>query len=358
MKTKRRKDGRLERLITLHDGITGEPFHKHIYATTTDELNRKAAKIKAEYDGLSYSRFTVGNFIEYYLAARKDNDRGTSTVSDYWAMYNNHIQNTKFAGMRLETVNVAACRQFLRDYQPLRGKGTRMKQMVYGFLKMAFKQAWKERLIKENPWDFVDKPVHHTAERMVLTPEEFQEILGQIGTIQMRRIMHFALNTGLRRSEVCGLQLQDLHLKEGYISVRNGVKRVGNKYKFGTPKNKASYRNVAIPGSIIALIREQLDDLPIHNRTDFLFQGMDGGHIAPNSVTRAFARARDALGYPKEMSLHSLRATVATYLAELDFNPKKIQAKLGHATPTMTMTRYVKQTPSMQDSMVKALKNF
>ena len=358
MKTKRRKDGRLERIITLHDAFTGASIHKHIYALTTDDLNRKAAKLKADYADLNYTRMTVEQFIEYYLANRRETERDTSTVSDYETIYRNHVKNTLFAKMRLDSVNVPACRQLLREFTPLRGKGTRMKQMLYGFLRMAFKQAWKEKLIKENPWDFVDKPRHTAKDCMILTRDQFEQLVDEIGTIQMQRIMRFALNTGLRRSEICALQLQDLHLKEGYITIKKGVKRMGTTYKLGSPKTKATIRNLPIPPSIITLIKEQLADLPNREKTAYLFQGMKGEYISPNAVTRAFARARDRLGFPKEMRLHSLRATVATYLADLNFNPKKIQAKLGHSTPYMTMTRYIKSTPDMLDSMTDALDGF
>lgn len=358
MKTHRRKDGRYEKLLTLHDGITGQPFHKHIYAATTDELNRKAARLQSEYLGLSISSFTVAGFIEYYLDARMENDPETSTLTNYTSIYNNHIKNTPFAHMKIETANIPACRQFLRNFRPIRGQGTRIKQMLYGFLHLVFRQAWKEHIIKENPFDFIDKPKHTPKERLILTRQQFNQILEHLDSPQMQRIMRFALNTGLRRSEICGLQIRDIHLKEGYISIRHGIKRVLKNYIIGQPKTKASIRNIAIPPSIIKLIKQQLKTLPSQNPADFLFQGADGNYITPDALTRAFARARDRGGLPKEMTLHSLRATVATYLAELDFNPKKIQAKLGHATPTMTMTRYIKQTPDMMDSMTEALNNF
>lgn len=356
--TSRRKDGRLERLITLHDAFTGAPVHKHIYAITTDDLNRKTAKMMALYADTNYTRMTVGQFLEYYLANRREAERDTSTVTNYTSMYRNHVEGTPFARMRLDSVNIPACRQFLREFQPIRGKATRVKQMLYGFLRMAFKQAWKEKLISENPWDFVDKPVHVTKESMILTRDQFEQLVNEIGTIQMQRIMRFALNTGLRRSEVCGIQLQDLHLDEGYIAIRKGVKRIDKDYVVGSTKTKATMRNLPIPPSIIALVKEQLADLPNQEPTAFLFQGMTGEYIAPDSLTQAFARARNKLGFPKEMRLHSLRATVATYLADLNFQPKKIQAKLGHASPYMTMTRYVKTTPEMVESMTDALDNF
>lgn len=364
-KTSRRKDGRLERQITLHDAITGQSYRKHVYAHTTVELEEKIRKLKAQYSGLSHSRYTVGSFVQYYMDARRANDRGTGTLDAYDNLVKNYIIGTNFAKMRMKSVTVPACRQFLNSFQPAdpNAEGSRTKQALYTFCHMVFGQAWREKAIKENPWDFVDKPYHEPAERLVLDNSQFEQLLAALPTDRMRRLFRFARNTGMRRGEICGLSLKDLRLEEGFVQVRTAQKLSHKQLIKGKPKNKVSIRNVAIPPTLVELILEQLQYLRhMATRTGIeltedtpLWVGENLKPYAPSSLSNAFLRARRKCGFPDAMSFHSLRATVATYLAECNVNAKKIQAKLGHATPTMTLTRYVKNTPQMQDGLTDLL---
>lgn len=367
-KVKKRTDGRFERKITLYDGITGQPYTVHVYAYTQVELAEKIRRLQVESEGLAKNQYTVAGFIKYFMTAKKENDSGTSTLDTYQHLINNYITGTGFAAMNIASVNVPACRQFLREFVPVNtgSTGTRTKQLLYTFLHAVFRQAWKERVIRENPFDFVDKPKHESKERLTLTKEEFDVILDNIESKQMKRIFIFARNTGLRRGEICGLRVQDLFLDDGYVAVRHGVKLHQGEWTFGKLKTKSSERTVVIPPSIVTLIREQLAFITAkaakHEKTitpdSFVFQNRFGGFLLPSSLSRAFCEIRHKLKYPEAMTFHSLRATVATYLAEHDVNPKKIQAKLGHSTVTMTLNKYVKKTPEMESGLIDLLNEF
>lgn len=365
MKTSRRKDGRLERQITLHDAITGQSYTKHVYARDSWELEEKVRKLKAQYSGLAHAGYTVGSFVAYYMKARRDNDRGTGTLDTYDNLVRNYIMGTKFSGMRIETVSVPACRQFLNSFRPVdpNAEGGRTKEALYAFLHMVFGQAWREKVIQENPWDYIEKPYHEPEERTVLTNEQFEQLLTALPTERMRRLFRFARNTGMRRGEICGIALKDLHLEDGFVQVRTAQKLAKKQWVNGKPKNKVSIRNVAIPPTLVELILEQLQYLQhLSTRNGIaltedtpLWVSENMEPYAASSLSNAFLRARRKCGFPDSMSFHSLRATVATYLAECNVNAKKIQAKLGHATPTMTLTRYVKNTPQMQDGLTDLL---
>ncbi|MBQ0066804.1 MAG: site-specific integrase [Phascolarctobacterium sp.] len=359
-KIKKRPDGRFERKITLYDGITGEAFSKHVYADTQVELTEKINKLMLKYSGLSRNVYSVGSFIDYYMKARRENDPGTSTLDTYDCLIKNYIAGTNFSRMKMDTVNVPASRQFLLSFKPKAAvDGRRTKQMLYVFLKAVFHQAWKEKVIKENPFDFIDKPKYESKERLTLTKEEFDILLDAIPSQQMKRIFRFARNTGMRRGEICGLQIKDLRLDENYIVVERGIKVYNGQWIVGSLKTKSSIRAIAIPPVMKKLLQEQISFNKEKNKKinpdSFVFQSRTGGFLMPNSLSRAFCDARKVLGFPDEMTFHSLRATVATYLAENDINPKKIQAKLGHSTVAMTLNKYVKHTPEMDKSTLDLL---
>ena len=363
-KIKKRADGRYEKIVTLHDGLTGESYTKHVYARLQSELEEKIDKLKYEVEGLTRNNYTVAQWIDYYMRARRENDPGTTTLDTYDGMIRNYIAGTSFSRLRMDSVNIPVCRRFLQGFRSRANvDGGRTKQMLFTLLHAIFRQAWREKVIKENPFDFIDKPRHQAKERLTLTKAEFNSMLGVIPSEQMRRIFIFARNTGMRRGEICGLRIMDLFLDENYVFVRHGIKLHAGELKLGTLKTKNSTRTIAIPPVIVDLLKEQINFVSKkaerrHKKItpeSFVFQSKTGSFLDPNSLTRAFTDARKTLGYPPEMTFHSLRATVATYLAEHDINPHKIQAKLGHSTPTMTLTRYIKHTPEMESSIVNLL---
>lgn len=361
IKAKKRPDGRYEKKVTLHDGITGESYVKHVYAFTLPELQKAIADLKAKYDGLANRQYSVAAFIDYYMSARQEDSPETSTLSTYEHMIRNYITGTRFAALPMDSVNVPACRQFLSQFKPIGNTdGGRTKQMLYVLLHAIFKQAWKEKIIRENPWDFIDKPKHKAKERLTLTKDEFNRFIQATSSVQMRRIYQFARNTGMRRGEICALKVKDLYLDEGYIEIHKGIKLVNKKWVYGTLKTESSERIIAIPPIIVELLKEQLKFIGQKRSVtleSYVFQNRHGGFLEPLSLTRAFTDTRKELGLPKEMTFHSLRATVATYLAEHDVNPKKIQAKLGHSTVTMTLNKYVKHTPDMESGLVGLLQD-
>lgn len=361
MKTSRRKDGRFERQITLTDAITGQSYTKHVYARTTDELEDKIRKLKSKYSGLAKSTFTVEGWLDYYMSNRRENGNPTSTLDTYQGLIDNYIKNTRFAKIKMDTLTIPACRQFFSEFRVAdpNAAGTRTKQMLYIILHAAFRQAWKEKIIPENPLDFMDKPRHRPQDTEVMSKEDFDLLLTAVTSEQMKRIFRFARNTGMRRGEICAVQLKDINLESRYIIVNKAVKLYQKQWIVDAPKTKSSVRAIAIPNSMVELLKEQIKYLGDTSPDTYLFKAQQGHQfLTPNSLTRAFADARNAVGLPKVMVFRSLRATVATYLAECDVNPKKIQAKLGHATPYMTLTRYIKKTPVMQDSIVGFLEEF
>ena len=73
--------------------------------------------------------------------------------------------------------------------------------------------------------------------------------------------------------------------------------------------------------------------------------------------TKRFAYIRDFYNWPKNITLHSIRHTLATMLAEDDISPKKIQARLGHASAAFTMQVYTSNTDKMQKVVADDIKD-
>ena len=127
--------------------------------------------------------------------------------------------------------------------------------------------------------------------------------------------------TGLRVSEVCNLDCEDISLGERTISVVSGK---GDKDRMVVFANQTA----------VALRRwlEARDD----SATDALFLNRDGGRLSPRSVQRIVKRYADDAGIRKVVTPHVLRHTMATSLLRHGADIRIIQQLLGHSSIATT----------------------
>lgn len=127
-------------------------------------------------------------------------------------------------------------------------------------------------------------------------------------------IVACALNTGMRRTELCGLLAR--HLQEGRITV------TGELAKNNRPR--------VIPiNTALAPIIEPL--VAGASPTDHLFQPAFSDRMNPPWVTRQFSKFVRGLGLPEEITFHVLRHTCATRLAEAGMSAWSLREVLGHS---------------------------
>ena len=136
-------------------------------------------------------------------------------------------------------------------------------------------------------------------------------------------ILHVALDTGLRVSEICDLQIRDAILDRDHAAliVRDGK---GGK-KRGVRMGSA--------------LRQHLSDFidwketvgeSVSGRAP-MFVSSRKGPLTRTAVYRIFRKHADAVDIPKRFSIHSCRHTYASLLYRAsDFNLRLVQKQLGH----------------------------
>jgi site-specific recombinase XerD len=136
-------------------------------------------------------------------------------------------------------------------------------------------------------------------------------------------ILHVALDTGLRVSELCALQLRDVILDAGHASliVRDGKGGKKRGVKVGT----------SLQEHLAQFIRwKQTSREPIA-AGDPLFASSRGGPLTRTAVYRIFRNCADAVSIPKRFSIHSCRHTYASMLYRASgYNLRLVQKQLGH----------------------------
>ncbi len=135
-----------------------------------------------------------------------------------------------------------------------------------------------------------------------------------------RAIFAATYGAGLRISETCGLQTDDIDSGRGRIMVRRAK---GNKDRY-----------VLLSPLMLSTLRDYYREF--RPSGTFLFPGRKVGHINPRSFNKVLDRASLQLGLTPKATPHHLRHAFATHMLELGTDVRVLQILLGHAEPQST----------------------
>jgi integrase/recombinase XerC len=137
-------------------------------------------------------------------------------------------------------------------------------------------------------------------------------------------ILELFYSSGLRLSELTGLNLPDLDLLSDQVKVRGK----GRKERLVPLGSRASR---ALRGYLQQ--REEIRVAPGDRQA--VFVGARGRRLTPRTVQRVVHRAFDAIG-AEGLKTHSLRHTFATHLLDAGADLRAVQELLGHASLSTT----------------------
>ena len=166
---------------------------------------------------------------------------------------------------------------------------------------------------------------------------------------RLTALTFLALYYGFRRSELLGLKWDAIDFKNKTISVKHTVVRVSTIDESDLTKTPAGRRTLVLFPTAIRCLesikREQDENRAFFgnaylNKEGYVFTWEDGHCYEPNNVSRVFKKATAAFGRP-EITLHKLRHTCVSLLAEMGWNLKKIQYWCGHKDLSTTANIYM-----------------
>ncbi|MEI7705233.1 MAG: tyrosine recombinase XerC [Deltaproteobacteria bacterium] len=192
----------------------------------------------------------------------------------------------------------------------------------------------KERLATGNPARAVQAPRRARRLPEVLPEADVAALVEAPGAdepllLRDRAFLELLYSSGLRVSELTGLDLDDLDLREGLVRVtgKGGKERV---VPVGGPAREALRRWIE-EGR--AALLAGVDGVGARGS---LFVNYRGGRLSPRSVARRLDRWVTAAGIPRHVHPHVLRHCFATHLLGNGADLRGIQEMLGHASLSTT----------------------
>lgn len=238
------------------------------------------------------------------------------------------------------------------------GLSARTIRYHHAVIHKALQTAMKWGLINRNVADGVDVPRIRRNEMQTWDEYEITRFFEVAKTSPYHALFYTALYTGMRRSELLGLQWQSVDFIFSQIYVTRSLHHLKDgSYVFTQPKSAKSRRTIALsPSAILTLkahkekqeaIRTALG-IPLKD-DDLVFSTPEGKPLRPNTVTRAWSTLAARAGV-KVIRLHDARHTHASLMLKQGVHPKIVQERLGHASIQMTLDTYSHVAPGLQQA--------
>ena len=309
------------------------------------------------------ANLTVERYLTAWLA---DSVKGTvsrATYDGYRRDVHHHII-PELGRRKLKELTPGDIRRLYRKGAE-KGLKDRSIEYVHTTLRKSLKAAVVDRLITHNPTDGVrppKTPAGAARESRALDPYQVKALLEAASESRFEALYIVAINTGLRRGELLGLKWADIDLEAGTLAVRRSLDVDGT---FKTPKNRAARRTLRLTTRALDALRahrvrqnaERLQAGARWQDANLVFPNTAGNPMnAGNLYRRDFQPLLGRAGLKDQgFTIHSLRHTFATTLADKGVHPSTAQKMLGHSDIRMTLAIYTHSTDSMQEAATAAL---
>ena len=246
------------------------------------------------------------------------------------------------------------------------------------------------RLIDNDPLEGFENPHRQKKLPQVLTPQEVLAIIE--AAIEPREVTMLELlySSGLRVSELIGLNMSDLNLPQGYLKClgkgsKERIVPIGSK-ALGALETYINLQEKRKRDIAVAKVRAQLErkgpgrprkttdvqsdasanslNLPgtrrrkvVHDMTP-LFQDEKGQRLSRLVVWQIIKRLAKKAGISKDISPHTFRHSFATHLLENGADLRAVQELLGHANLVTTQLYTHVSRAHLKSAYQSAQENF
>jgi len=342
------------------DTRDGKRFRQQSFRTRkeADAVRRSVEAQASDYDPNSGS-ITLAAYAERWLQAR--GRASTRTVEDYrrnldkWVLGASQANLGHLAIKAIRRSDVESVVTLLRDAD--RSPAT-IRHITLA-LRSVFAMAVSDRLILHNPCDGVQLPTAKSMGKVKFQPQFLNpaevEALASVFDEELPvygLLVRFLAYTGLRASEVSGLNVADIRFGRVHVHRTRDKRSAGaypKSWHVGTPKTERSTRVVPMTERLKLDVADYLGrvhgapvpDAPLfpgrgRSREWLWDEPWERGTFYKNHFKPSLVRA----GLPTSVRLHDLRHSYASICASAGAKDKQVSAWMGHENVITTLSIY------------------
>jgi integrase/recombinase XerC len=210
----------------------------------------------------------------------------------------------------------------IRDGRERTTAGRRLAS-IRSFLKYLHREGY----LKTNPAKLVSTPKTQRLLPKFLTVDDAFALVEQpqgIGFIKARdrAILELLYSSGLRVSELAGLNVDDVNTREGLVKVRGKGKKE---------------RILPVGSKAVDAIKSYLvEKLLLKKRDRAMFLNRRGTRLSDRGIRRIVVKYAKAAGINGDIGPHTMRHTFASHLLQDGADLRVIQELLGHSSLSTT----------------------
>ncbi len=233
-----------------------------------------------------------------------------------------------------EEVNFSKVREYLHFIQKFQYKKTTLARKISS-LRTFYKYLYREKRVDSNPAESLNSPKRPRNLPKFLTTYEVEQILNNVkidtpAGFRNKAILELLWATGMRISELSGLNFEDLNLEENEIKVfGKGAKEriilVSERAKSYLTRYIETARPLVAKGYEV----NTDNDSPV-------FINNTGYRLQPKTVRNVINDIVEKIDLPKHVTPHVFRHSFATHLIENGADLRVVQELLGHASISNT----------------------
>ena len=247
-----------------------------------------------------------------------------------------------------EDINFSKVREYLHFIQKFNYKKTTIARKIAS-LRTFYKYLYREKKVDSNPAMNLTNPKRPKSLPKFLTPNEVEQILNntKIETpagYRNRTILELLWATGMRISELSGLNFGDLNLEHNEIRVfgkgsKERIILVTDRAKSFLERYIESARDLIPKGFPVP---DKSEDSPV-------FINNTGYRLQTRTVRNVINEVVEKINLPKHVTPHMFRHSFATHLIENGADLRVVQELLGHASISNTQIYTHVSTQHLKD---------
>lgn len=236
----------------------------------------------------------------YYLWIRRN--EGEDKLHMYWSDFSKARLDTEVDTTPVMINDFLAYIMALREYKPA------TLHRIISSLSSFYRYCFKQGIIEANPMTGVDRPKIKEQELKYLKHNQVVRLLDTIQDERDRLIIRTIYSTGVRVSELCSIDIDDIDFEDHTIKVKGKGGKI---------------RTVFVDDETL----EQIDRFTAGKISGPVFVGQMGKHISPRTVQYIFNKYA-----PAGITPHKIRHSYASELYKRSKNLRVVQENLGHSS--------------------------
>jgi integrase len=314
--------------------------------------------------------------VEWLEILEASNTRSVRTIETYESDIRNHIR-PKLGDIRLQALSPTDLQKYYNELNLANSTKERHHAIISGALKTAAAFGYVLRNVATM---VPEKPKRNETERSAgaikhcWSRDEAIQFLEALHDepLQTQAFYTLALETGMRKGELCGLKWEDFDPATGTLTVTRNLVRGGRKPVFGPPKNK-SPRTLGLDPATVRLLQKhkaKQNERKLANRNHYHDHGLifakDWEHMTRKNDVLGDPLGLSNIGerdfYPliekakvRRIKFHGLRHTCATLALSDGMPPHLVANMLGHKDATETLRTYAHITPDTRQEAARRM---